>query len=241
MVVAVAQGQSRFLQCRSEAPLVLRPLRQSARALLMTGQLGGGYVAGDRHTLNLKVERGASLSVTGQASAKAYGGDRPISVRVHAQVGAHATLEWLGEPVVPYAGSSYDAALQLELAPSASLFLWECFTAGRLARGERWAFDRFSTSLTLHRAGSLVLREATRLGPEAAAGCGPMNAFATVVAGGPMLEDRLEALSAFANTLPLASVSLRHDLLFVRIGLEDPMTLLELREDIHRLIKPKNH
>lgn len=225
-------GAVRFSSCFAEAPLVLRPLARRDPALLYVGQLGGGYVAGDEYELSLAVRAGASLTVLGQASAKVYPGERGVRVRVRGHVEAGGCLALLGEPLVPYAESSYEGRIRIALDAGASTLVWESFTAGRLARGERWQLAALRNAVECERDGRVVARDAIRLtAADASEGCGPMNAFATLLIGGPRFEPWLDELARRVRRSSLASVDRRGDLLLARFGVTEPGQLAQLRAD----------
>lgn len=235
--VRATAGRSRVMTCRAEAPLVLRPVARrfegaGSPALVFVSQLGGGWLAGDRQELALDVEEGAALVVRGQASSRAYGGAGASSWRLRARVGVGASLAWLGEPVVPSWDSDWSGSAGFELERGASLVVWDAFTGGRIAMGERFGFRRFANALEVRRSdGVLVLRDAVAFtGAEAAAGSGPMTAFASLVIAGPRWEAELDALGERVAQEPLGTFTRRGDVGFARFAVPHPGALAELRE-----------
>ena len=206
---------------------MLRPLRDRHPAALYTGQLGGGLVQGDSCNLHVRVEADAHLSVFGQASNKAYAGETALSV--HAAIEPGASLAWIGEPMVPYAGARWRGRFELELAERASLVLWESLTAGRIARGERWAAAEVRSDIELRRAGRVVLREALLLRPEHAA-ANRLGAYGTLILSGRFAADA----EALCERLRRAGLRLmraeRDDVVLVRIGCEEPGELSRVRD-----------
>ena len=69
-----------------------------------------------------------------------------------ALVGDDGALVVLPDPTVCFAGASFAQEQHVALASAASLVLVDWITAGRRASGERWAFDRFTSRLTVQRA-----------------------------------------------------------------------------------------
>ena len=57
-------------------------------------------------------------------------------------VGEKARLEYLPDPLIPYAGSRHTQRTEIRLAPGAALFWWETLAPGRQASGESFAFER---------------------------------------------------------------------------------------------------
>ena len=79
-------------------------------------------------------------------------------------------------------------------------------SAGRSARGERWAFDRCSLGLALRRQGRTVLDESWLLDAAHGALCGRLGRFealATVLLAGPMFASARAALRAQVDAVPV--------------------------------------
>lgn len=235
-------GAMRFSRCFAEAPLVLRPIARRDPALLYVGQLGGGYVAGDEYSLALRVQAGARLTVLGQASAKVYPGERGVRVRIRGHVERGACLAILGEPLVPYAESIYAGHTRVVLEPGASTLIWDSFTAGRLARGERWQLGELANAIEIEREGRVFAREAIRLRrADAEDGCGPMNGFATLLVSGPLFEALGEELERRVRRAALGSIGRRGDTMLARFGVTEPGQLAQLRAETAEWLLARVH
>ena len=57
-------------------------------------------------------------------------------------LGEDAALDYFPDELIPFAGSEYCQATEVELAPNAVLVMSEIVTAGRIERGEHLAFTR---------------------------------------------------------------------------------------------------
>src|SRR5258706_9140502 len=84
----------------------------------------------------------------------------------------------------------------------------DSLTAGRCARGERWAFSRYSTRTDIFLAGGRILHDFTLLdsshGPIATpTRTGPFNCFATILLLGPAVAYASRALLDEINKAPL--------------------------------------
>jgi urease accessory protein len=99
----------------------------------------GGILGGDRLEAEVTLEPGSAATVLTQAAAKAYRGTSAYQRAVF-RVGEGAFLEYLPHHLIPFAGSRYRQETEFHLAASATLVAWEAFSAGRIARGERFAF-----------------------------------------------------------------------------------------------------
>jgi urease accessory protein len=117
-----------------------------------------------------------------------------------ARIGEGALLALLPEPVSAFAGSSYVQEQRLSRASGASLVLVDGFTAGRSARGERWAFRSLATRTEVVVDGRLVLHDALRLregeGRPVAARLAGIELLATVVLLGPRVAAAAAAVLA---------------------------------------------
>lgn len=166
----------------------------------------GGILGGDRLELAVSLAPGSSASILTQAANKAYRGNESVQ-RADFRVGEGAFLEYLPHHLIPYAGSSYHQQTTFHLAPEATLLTWDAFAAGRIARGERCAFDAL-------RGRTIILRDAV---PEAidvfdlAGGSEPFGGYSYVAAVYISAPTPLEALAdelhAALNGSPVALVS----------------------------------
>ncbi len=130
---------------------------------MVTSSLGGGMVDGDAVRLELDVGAGASCLLTSQASQKIYRG--ASRAELDATVGDRGVLIAVPDPTVPYGGACFTQRTTIALGGAASLAWMDVVTAGRVARGERWASGRLDLGLELTRAGRVVLRDRVVLDP----------------------------------------------------------------------------
>ena len=111
---------------------------------------GGGLVSGDVITLNVMVESGVTLRLLTQSSTKVFKRRESTleqaSQRMSAYVHDGATLYIQPEPITCFENAAYAQSQTFHLGgPSASLYLVDWMTSGRMSRGESWLFSRFST------------------------------------------------------------------------------------------------
>lgn len=160
-------------RAEARSPLALRtPGNHGHAAWVFTSSHGGGLVSGDHTLLDVAVARDAALVLATQASTKAYraraqAGARDeiarLETRVHVSDGALACL--LPDPLVPFAGARVAQSVEVDLAPSGSVIVWDAITAGRVARGERWAFDLLESRVIIDGPAGRLLTENVRLRP----------------------------------------------------------------------------
>lgn len=231
--VAVVAGESAAVGCRSSTPLrLLLPRPRGRTVWAVAASHGGGLVGGDHVALEVEVGEGAKACLTTQAQTKVYR-SAGLSGRqsTRARVGRGGLLALLPEPVSAYAGSSFEQSQRFELADGASLVLLDAFTAGRSARGERWAFRAFATVNEVTVGGRLVLADGLRLaageGPEVAARMAGRELLATVVLLGPQVAPAAAALLADLAARPaeagpvLAAASPLRDGIYLRLASTD--------------------
>jgi urease accessory protein len=208
LVVERVHGESAATACASSTPLRLfAPRARGASVWIVAASHGGGLVAGDAVDLDVTVARGAAAALGTQAETKVYRSTgAPARQRVHARVEAGGVLAMLPEPLCPYAGARYDGAQRFDLALGASLVVVEAVTAGRAARGERWAFAAHQTRTEVAVAGRLVVADALRLvageGPPLADRLPGLELLATAVVLGPAFEDGAGAALDAIGALP---------------------------------------
>ena len=112
----------------------------------------GGTLGGDRLETDVNLGPGSAATVLTQAANKAYRGAEASQTTL-LRVDGGAFLEYLPHHLIPYAGSNYRQETTFHLAPDATLLAWDAFSAGRVARGERFAFDRLRARTSIFRDG----------------------------------------------------------------------------------------
>lgn len=189
-------------------PLYFNPLRPDmAYTYLMSA--GGGVLQGDRLRTELRFGQGTSAHVTTQTHTRVYRmehGYASAIVNITAEQGSH--VEYLPEPVVPFAASRFYQQTSVVLDESATLLLGETVYAGRLARGERHAYDVYASDLEVRRPdGRLLALDRVRLCPGAdEAGAG--GAVAGVSGLGVLADhDVLAMLYVFTPLVPAAQLA----------------------------------
>lgn len=105
-------------------------------------------MGGDRLTAEMRLEAGTHVLLTTPSATRVYRSVGETAVQTTSvKMGADAVLEWVPEIVIPFAGSRFDQRIDVELDSGTILFLWDAFSAGRVARGERWAFALFKNEI----------------------------------------------------------------------------------------------
>ena len=126
----------------------------------------GGVLRGDRLEADISVQPGAHAIVTTPSATKLYRADRlSAESRTRLRVAAGATLEYLPEPLIPYAGSWYVEHLTMDVEAGGRLLFWEILSPGRGARGELFDYELLGFRLDVREGGAVLLRERVDLRP----------------------------------------------------------------------------
>jgi urease accessory protein len=185
---------------------LLTPRNHGHAAWAYLSSLGGGFVDGDSVRLDLRVDRGAAAFVSTQGATRVYRSPRGCASETTAEVATDALLALVPDPTVCFAGARFRSRSFFDLARGGSLVLLDALCAGRISRGERWAFRSYGSRLRLTIEGALVLDETLLLDP----GHGPLterlgrfDLFATLILAGTPLAPARQALSRRIEEAPL--------------------------------------
>ena len=166
--VEMVAGESAATCVRAASPLkILVPRSRGASVWAYLSSYGGGMVAGDRTRLTVQVADGASCYLSTQATTKIYKNPegRPCGHQLDARIGHGAVLALIPDPVQAYAGSIYCQRQRFDLEPGGGLALVDWVSAGRAARGERWAFNHFESRNEVFQNGQRTFLDSLWLDP----------------------------------------------------------------------------
>lgn len=202
-------GRTVVRRAISRAPLrILVPRGSTEVGWAFVSGLGGGLVDGDEVVMSVVLGERARAVVTTQGTTKAYRTPRAGAYqRSLAVVGDGALLALLPEPVTPFAGASFAQTTHVSVAQEGAAVILDALTAGRVARGERWASSRLESRLCVERAGELLVDEALLLDPAhgpIAERMGRFDVVLQLVLVGPALEAAAKQVLARATKAPLS-------------------------------------
>ena len=101
----------------------------------------GGLVGGDHLSVEAELHAGTHVLMTSPSANRVYRSLAETALQeVRLSVGPDARLEWLPEVTIPFAGSRFRQSIHVDLAPGATIILWDALASGRVAKQERWAF-----------------------------------------------------------------------------------------------------
>ena len=160
---------------------------EGGAALAHVHNLSGGILAGDRLSLNLEIGPMARAQVTSTGATRLYrsrDGTVAAEFMARATVRAGALLEYLPDPLIPFADSRFHQDTLINLEDGAGLFWWETVAPGREAHGEMFSYDALRFRLDLRAEGIPIALEHSDLDPrerplESFARLGPYRYFSS--------------------------------------------------------------
>jgi urease accessory protein len=152
-----SSGRTYLADCRQRFPLrITLPhyLDDSDRgmAFLIIQNPAGAVFAGDHLELRLEAAAGARVHLRTQSATRLCRMDGERATQGMAvEVAAGAYVEYLPELLIPQAGSNYHQRLSVDAARGGAMVTAEIVAPGRLAHGERFAYDhlRIETAISV--------------------------------------------------------------------------------------------
>ena len=188
-------GQTRLVELRSDAPLVLR---STPDALYLVGG-AAGPLGGDELALDLVVGCGACLAVRSAAATLAQPGpgSAPSRATYRFEIGDGGSLDWRPEPLVSVRGSDHLIDTTVVLSRSACLTLVDELVLGRADEEP----GRIRVRCRVTREGAILLAHDLDFGPgspawDGAAVMGGARALISLLRVGP---DAPTTASAIVN------------------------------------------
>ncbi|HUD82839.1 MAG TPA: urease accessory protein UreD [Candidatus Saccharimonadales bacterium] len=200
-VDVVAGRSAATAVCSSNPMKLLLPRPRGASVWACVASFGGGFVAGDETSLDVRLGANARCFLSTQASTKIYRNPnlRPCSHRLHASLANGSLLVLAPDPIQAFAGSTYVQRQDFHLHSGAGLVMLDWLCSGRTARGERWAFTRLQGSNELFIDGERILIDSLLLDPSDGPlshphRLGRFNCLAVIIVIGSALAERAARL-----------------------------------------------
>lgn len=195
------RGVSTVTSALAENPLKLFTSRTGETSVwAYLSSYGGGFVAGDQTRLDLQLAPQTRCFLSTQASTKVYRnpGALPCGHQTIATLGEGSLLVFAPDPIQAFAGSAYAQRQEFHLAAGAGLVLVDSLSSGRVACGERWAFQCYASRNEVFVDGSRVFLDALRLRADENPGSPPLmgryNCLATLLMVGELVRAGAQAL-----------------------------------------------
>jgi urease accessory protein len=126
----------------------------------------GGVVQGDRLRTDVTLMPGARSVMTTQSASKIYRMDDSYAEELNRYtLHGDAVLECVPDQTIPFAGSRFHRATRVDLDPASTLILTDLLAAGRVARGERFAFERLFVEVDVRIADERLMLDRLNLAP----------------------------------------------------------------------------
>lgn len=137
-------------------------------ALVHLHNVSGGLLGGDQLALSVCIAAGAGVQLTTTGATRIYRprANAPVAAQrneIHLAEGA--LLEYVPDPIIPYAGARFAQQTAIQLAPEAGLFWWEILAPGREASGELFEYERLEMKTRIAASGRPIAAESIRLEP----------------------------------------------------------------------------
>ena len=137
-------------------------------ATVLVQSSAGGVAQGDRRSVDVGVGADALAHVSTGGSTKVQSMDRNYAAAdVSLSVGSGGHLEYVPEPTILHADARYHVETGLDVAGDATAILGDVVVPGRLARGERFAFERYRSRIRGSGPDGPLFEDATHLGDDA--------------------------------------------------------------------------
>lgn len=153
-----------------EPPLrVVRAFENSAgSALAHLHNVSGGLLGGDQLSMSVRLGADAQVQLTTTGATRLYRPrtDAPITTQTtEITVAENALLEYLPDPIIPFAASRFSQHTRIHLANGAGLFWWDILAPGREARGEIFEYHLLQMKMDITAQSRPIAAESVRLEP----------------------------------------------------------------------------
>ena len=162
LVFGSKSGSTVIRHSYAEAPFKITRLycpENSSLAQLIIMNTTPGLFAGDNTAISIRVEDGARILITSQASTRVHPGKGIAEQAFHIEVEPGGELHLYNDPLIPYRSSRLRQRTNIKLSANSRLFFWDGFMAGRVSRGETWQFEELDNETRLVRDGRLIYLE----------------------------------------------------------------------------------
>ncbi len=122
----------------------------------------GGIVQGDRYHYKIKLNNNAEAFITDTTATKVYKMDlNYASKQIDVYLGKNSRLEYLPREIMLFTDSRWHQKATFHVDEGSKFLFSEIFCPGRIARGEFWDFDIYSSKIVIEKEKKLLLNEST--------------------------------------------------------------------------------
>lgn len=167
---SLSNGQTVLRTLAQEPPLrVIRAFSgMDGAALVHLHNVSGGVLGGDQLEVQAEIAPHAQALLTTTGATRIYRqrGSGAVATQItQLRVGEGGLLEYLPDPLIPFAQARYHQATQVELAAGAGFFGWEIVAPGRVAHHELFQYDQLQLDLDIVACGRPIALERVCLEP----------------------------------------------------------------------------
>jgi urease accessory protein len=165
-----SRGRTILKDSFSKVPLqIIRPLYPEGAepAHLTLINPTGGSVGGDHLEAEFSLGEGAQVLCTTQGATRIYRtAGEPVVSQMRIRMEKDSVLEFIPDPILPFAGSRYRQEVVLDLDEGARLLYAETLYPGRVAMGEFFDYSEVALRFNARLNGVLLLTDAMEICPE---------------------------------------------------------------------------
>lgn len=148
---------------------VIKPFKQDNGFLrVMMMMASAGIMANDRQEINIHVGEGAAGELISQSYEKIHKMTDGHAERIcNITVDAHAALNYMPQPAIPFADSAYKNHTTIHLKDETSqLVFHEIMSCGRVARSEFFEYTFYESLTKIFVGDKLIYRDNTKFDPK---------------------------------------------------------------------------
>jgi len=156
--IGICGKKSGIVKSYFTSPLKLGlPKTQGDRLKIVLMMASAGVLKGDAFTYKICCHPHTKVLLTEQSYTKLFDtGDEGAAKTQDICVDEGASFFYCPQTVIPFAGSSFDNTVTIDLKESSELFYTDIVTAGRVGMGERFVFRRYHSRVSVRIDGKIV-------------------------------------------------------------------------------------
>lgn len=146
---------------------LIEPIYEGDIANLMVLNVSAGLMEGDKQGITFDIASNSKLKVTSQSYEKVHDTQNGYAMRkTTINIANNAFFSYMPLPCIPFANSSFKNNTTVYLHEDSILHYGEIFCAGRVARGEIFAFKNFHQNIYVYKHNDLLFYDNMNLFPD---------------------------------------------------------------------------
>ncbi len=145
---------------------LIAPLYEEDEAHIMLMSSSAGLLQGDKVHMDLHFGEKSKVLVGSQSYEKVFDTqDGDVQKNVHIKAEAQSRIRHMPHPTIPFKNSTYRSKTEVFLAPTATFFYSDIFTAGRVHMGESFLMKLFHATVHVFVKEHLAFADNTLIDP----------------------------------------------------------------------------